>query len=444
MLQDACSHTGGRAGRGLLPLASRPMRGMAILRQLAIAPRFTCTCGAGRGLLVYAMPSTGKANPQAFNFLDLTVWKTKLPDVQFAVLPAYNNRPNPLATPDRLYASVFAPGAICALEPDRGKLIWRRELPKYAGASVELHEGKLLAKTENTLFALNPDSGENLWAFCPYGSDGESIYSCPSAHENRIYIGDRTGCLHCLDAESGKTIWKRRTKRGRNGDVNSTPVLMHGLVIVSNNAKTALAYDALSGKLEWKQKLDGPSSFGPLAHQDSVLAVSNSLYLLNSRTGKVRRRFSWSGLRPKEADSTPQGIVLTFWPALSGNKLSMEDADAEKGKALEAASRLMIFIAKSGLQRTKQLVASGVSFRYAPATRLVYLSGYHAIDVLRPATGTLFCRLNIADDTGGGIAAVDVKDEKIYALTGDGSVYALRHPALQRGVLSRWREQTIA
>ena len=307
MLQDACSHTGGRAGRGLLPLASRPMRGMAILRQLAIAPRFTCTCGAGRGLLVYAMPSTGKANPQAFNFLDLTVWKTKLPDVQFAVLPAYNNRPNPLATPDRLYASVFAPGAICALEPDRGKLIWRRELPKYAGASVELHEGKLLAKTENTLFALNPDSGENLWAFCPYGSDGESIYSCPSAHENRIYIGDRTGCLHCLDAESGKTIWKRRTKRGRNGDVNSTPVLMHGLVIVSNNAKTALAYDALSGKLEWKQKLDGPSSFGPLAHQDSVLAVSNSLYLLNSRTGKVRRRFSWSGLRPKEADSTPQG-----------------------------------------------------------------------------------------------------------------------------------------
>jgi outer membrane protein assembly factor BamB len=95
------------------------------------------------------------------------------------------------------------------------------------------------------------------------------------------------GYLHCLNAESGKTIWKRRTKRGRNGNVNSTPVLMHGLVIVSNNAKTAVAYDALSGKLEWKQKLDGPSSFGPLARQDSVLAISNSLYVLNSKTGRV-------------------------------------------------------------------------------------------------------------------------------------------------------------
>ena len=117
------------------------------------------------------MPSTRKAQPQTFNFRDLTVWKTKLPNVQFAVLPPYNNRPNPLATPDMLYVSVFAPGAICALEPDRGKIIWRRELPKYGGATVQLHEGKLLAKTENTLFALNPDSGENLWVFCPYGGD---------------------------------------------------------------------------------------------------------------------------------------------------------------------------------------------------------------------------------------------------------------------------------
>jgi outer membrane protein assembly factor BamB len=278
--------------------------------------------------------------PPTFSFRELTVWKTKLPDVQFAVPPPFNNRPNPLATPDRLYVSVFAPGAICALEPERGKLIWRRELPKYAGATVHLHERKLLATTENTLFALHPDSGRNLWAFCPHGSDGESIYSCPSAHENRIYIGDRTGYLHCLDAESGKTIWKRRTKRGRNGDVNSTPVLMDGLVIVSNNAETAVAYDALSGKLEWKQKLDGPSSFGPLAHQDSVLAVSNSLYVLNSKTGKVRRRFSWSGLRPKDADSTPQGIVLTFWPVLSGNKLPMEDGDAGNRKALERRPEL--------------------------------------------------------------------------------------------------------
>jgi hypothetical protein len=49
---------------------------------------------------------------------------------------------------------VFAPGAICALERGDGKLIWRRELHKYSGASVYLYERKLFAKTSNTFSLL--------------------------------------------------------------------------------------------------------------------------------------------------------------------------------------------------------------------------------------------------------------------------------------------------
>ena len=76
--------------------------------------------------------------------------------------------------------------------------------------------------------------------------------------------------------------------------------------------------------------------------------------------------------------------MLTFWPLLSGNKLTMEDADAENRKALETASRIMIFIAKSGLQRTKEFEESGIPFRICsghagwrrmPPVRLVTGSG---------------------------------------------------------------------
>jgi outer membrane protein assembly factor BamB len=329
-----------------------------------------------------------------------------------------------------LFVSVFAPGAICGLEREGGKLIWRRELPKYADASVHLHTGRLFAKTPNTLFALHPDSGETLWSFCPHGIEAEAIYSSPSADENHVYVGDRKGYLHCLDVRSGKTIWKQRTNNAVNDDVNSTPVLMHGLVIVSTNARTAVAYEALSGKLVWKQELDGPSTFGPLVHRDSVLVVSDSLYLLSPRTGTVRRRFSWKDRKSQQADTTPQSIVVTFWPDRPISKLPSEKAEAEKKAALEKKSQKMAFIAGSGIQRTREFVAYCHCFRYAPATRLLYLSHLQGVDVFRPAAGTLLCRLSVRSDTCGGIAPVDVCDERIYVLTGDGRVHALRHPPL--------------
>jgi hypothetical protein len=374
----------------------------------------------GRVVVCYRqMASTRKNHPPTFSFRDLTVWRTRLPDIQFGVLPPSNTRPNPLATEDRVYASVFASGAICALERDRGKMIWRRELRKYGGASPYLSGGRVFAKSSNTLFALQPDSGELLWSFSPYSTDGESIYSSPSAHENRVYIGDRRGYLHCLDAESGRTMWKRQTNRA-HGDVNSTPALLDGLVTVSTNAKTVVAYDALSGKLAWKQKLDGPSTFGPLVHRGSILAVSSSLYLLGS-TGKVQRRFTWKDQRVDHVESTPRGIAVTFWPewVVRGAELP----------SISEPVKLTLIATKSGLQRTATVAPFSQSFRYAPATGLLYLSHSSGIDLIHPSKGTLLCCIKTSRDPRNGVALVDVRDKKIYVLTGDGCVHALRHPA---------------
>ena len=356
------------------------------------------------------MPSKQKNLPPAFSFRDLTVWRTKLPDVQFGVLPPSNTRPNPLATEDRVYASVFASGAICALERERGKLIWRRELQKYGGASPYLSGGRLFVKSSNTLFALQPDSGELLWSFSPYGTDGESIYSSPSVHENRVYIGDRHGYLHCLDAESGRTMWRRLTNRAY-GDVNSTPVLSDGLVTVSTNAKTAVAYDALSGKLAWRQKLDGPSTFGPLVHKGYILVVSSSLYLLGP-TGKVQRHFSWKDQRVDHVESTPRGIAVTFWPEWVGR--------GAEPPSISEPVKFTLIVTKSGLQRTATVAPFAQSFRYAPATRLLYISHQHGIDLIHYSKGVLLCRIKTSMDPRNGVAPVDIRDKMIYALTGDG------------------------
>ena len=105
-----------------------------------------------------------------YTFDELAIWRTKLPQAELAVLPPSNNRPNPLATDTTLYVSVFSPGAVYALDRKTGEIVWRREIPKFGGSAVQLAGGKLFAKTPNTLFALEPETGRTLWSFCPYAS----------------------------------------------------------------------------------------------------------------------------------------------------------------------------------------------------------------------------------------------------------------------------------
>ena len=108
-----------------------------------------------------------KSQIRSVGFGELTAWRTKLPNVHFAVLPPRNSRPNPLVVGSRVFVSVFSPGAVCALQRHDGRLIWRRELPKFAGASVHVHKRSLFAESPHTLYSLRPDSGEIVWAFCP-------------------------------------------------------------------------------------------------------------------------------------------------------------------------------------------------------------------------------------------------------------------------------------
>jgi outer membrane protein assembly factor BamB len=263
---------------------------------------------------------------RTFTFEELTVWRTELPDVKFAVLPPGNTRPNPLIADDKLFVSVLSPGAVCALERDTGRLIWRRELGKFSAASVYFHERKLFANSAHTLYSLHPDSGEIRWSFCPYGTDGEWIYSSPTIYQGSLYIGDREGFLHCLDSNTGKTIWSKRTNNDENDDVNSTPVVVNGLVIVPTNAKVVVAYEAITGEDAWRQIVDGPCIFGPLQHKGLLVVVAEeSVYLLDPTNGKLRQHFQWKGDSIAFADSTGRDVLVALrgaWPPKCSSEIA--------------------------------------------------------------------------------------------------------------------------
>jgi outer membrane protein assembly factor BamB len=343
----------------------------------------------------------------------ITVWRTKLPDVKYAILPPHDSRPNPLVTDRMLYVSVFAPGAVCALDRETGKIAWRNEIPRLAGSAVHLAKGKLFAQTATTLYSLEPDTGATIWMFCPYGDSGEWIYSAPTIFRRSVFIGDRRGYLHCLDLRSGKVRWAQRTNKARNDDVNTTPIISNGLVIVGTNAKRAVAYEPETGKRVWTCALDGPSGFGPLTYKRLIAVFTDSVYLLIPQSGKVARKFSWRNDGITMAASTPQGIVAML-----------------RGESPPRLTVELIGLRESGIRFSKTIRASVAFLRYAKESKLVYISHLEGIDVCEPDKGDVICAIRHGEPLEG-IGPVEVYGNKIYALTGNGYIYASRHPVSQ-------------
>jgi outer membrane protein assembly factor BamB len=343
---------------------------------------------------------------------EIAIWRTKLPGVNHAILPPDNDRPNPLVVDSIVYVSVFAPGAVCALDRKTGKLIWRKEIPKLAGSAVHKAGGKLFAKTAHTLYALDPYTGTTTWSFCPYGDAHEWIYSAPTIYRNSVFLGDRRGYLHCLDVRSGRTRWAVRTSRAKNDDVNSTPIVLSGLVIAGTNASKAFAYDPESGKRVWVRPLDGPSVLGPFIFQGLAAVFTDSIYLLKPESGAIVRKFSWRNDGVTGAASTPKNIIVSL-----------------KGQWPPSDTAEVVGLNKNGIWFSRWIRASVPLLRYSRDTKLLYISHLDGIYICRPETGELIWKIR-GHQRADGFGPVEVKNSKIYALSGDGHVYALRHPSV--------------
>jgi hypothetical protein len=338
----------------------------------------------------------------------LKIWDRAIPGVKTASLPSTSDRPNPLVVGEYVFVSIFSPAQVVALRRKDGAILWQKSFLGLGADSVDFNAGRVLARTATTLRALNSASGDVLWSFCPYGESGETIYSKPTVHRGRVYIGDRYGYLHCLDARTGRPIWKALTSRAKNNDVNSTPLIVGTRVIVTTNAKRAVAYDARSGRREWITKLDGASAHGPHKSGRLIAAISDSVYFLTEE-GRVVRRVPFRGRMLMHAVASRNKVFVEVANPKDPLAERVTAAVAGKGEGWEIRHKLFC-----------------VSLAHSNEAKLVFLCHMNGIEARRAGTGRLAYEI-----VGGGenrFAPIETKGGVIYALEDSGVVQALRQP----------------
>lgn len=118
-------------------------------------------------------------------------------------IPFYGSGPAVIYE-DKAY---YSPGkSIICIDVYTGEQLWKRDFPEgFTFSRYIIAEDKLLANCEDTyLYALDPDTGQQLW------KEKSSGTSSPMSYLNGIvyFVGGGDGLLHAVEVETGKHLWR--------------------------------------------------------------------------------------------------------------------------------------------------------------------------------------------------------------------------------------------
>jgi outer membrane protein assembly factor BamB len=131
---------------------------------------------------------------------------------------------SPVAVGGVVYSQDLASN-VQAIEQESGDVLWTRsfELPSLGPNGVAVAEGRVYGATPSEAFALDQETGKQLWSvqltrnekegidMAPGVKDGVVFVSTVPTNAGSLYAGEGVGILWALDAKTGKKLWKFNT-----------------------------------------------------------------------------------------------------------------------------------------------------------------------------------------------------------------------------------------
>lgn len=144
-------------------------------------------------------------------------------------------------------------GNIYCLSLRRGFLLWKYKCEKSVLAAPVIQNGTVYVGSSDHKFrAINLRSGELLWSF----DDVKGFVECrPFIDNEQVVFGDWANTLYSLDPKSGELQWKWSTRGSRMLSPAATyPVKANGKIFFCTPERKTYAIDAKTGKLVWESK----------------------------------------------------------------------------------------------------------------------------------------------------------------------------------------------
>lgn len=208
---------------------------------------------------------------------------------------------------------------VWALDEETGAELWR-----FGGASGDYVEGGALGNGlfvigngDGNIYALDVENGSLQWTF----ETGHRVWATPLIVSDTVYVGAMDRHLYALDLATGERKWAFQ----RQGAFGGTPALSDGTLYIGAFNDTFYAVDADTGSERWH--FEGEDWFwgSPVVVEDTVFAVDvkGRVYAFDAASGEER----WHKFLVTDQD---QPVPVRAGPAL-GSDGSQLFVSAESG-----------------------------------------------------------------------------------------------------------------
>ena len=171
--------------------------------------------------------------------------------------------------------------------------MWKEEIDEpfdwITSSPTILEQVVYFGSPDNNLYAINAQTGQELWRFVTNGE----VFSSPMVVGNRVFTGSADGFVYALDTSQGTELWSVQT----GGKIVSSPTVLGSDMYIGSFDGNVYALDVESGEERWVFETEAPVVSSPTVTDGLVYIGSNDnrLYAINTGSGIEEWSFETGG-----------------------------------------------------------------------------------------------------------------------------------------------------
>lgn len=213
----------------------------------------------------------------------------------------------PIVVNERVY-TMDAVATVSAFDAASGERLWRRDLSPededgVFGGGLAYDQGRLYVTTGyGAIVALDPANGDVLWT----QRVGAPMRAGPAARDGRVFAVNIVNQTVALDGEDGRELWRNQGIEEQSGLLGSaTPAVTDSAVVVAYSSGEILALLKDNGRVLWNDSLAGISRTNPVADMADIRGmpvVDRGRVFAASNSGRMAAIDMRRGARVWEAE----------------------------------------------------------------------------------------------------------------------------------------------